>query len=262
MLLQIIYAGELSSNYELFMCNTDGFTVEPVAGNQLTTDSIKVVGTDESLSVNPSYDVMEPFTFQMSKIRNCEFLPITPLEYSKINRWLNRKESHEFRIDEPSWENIHYVGRINISPVMIGEKIYGVQCTFTSDYPYGFANDVEQKYEGKKFTVYNYSDEVGTIRPEYIKITCLESGVLSVTNTLDNEGACEVKNVEKDEVITFNSKRQLIESSINHKNLADDFNWIFPKLLNDYDNRLNEFESSLDIKFEVKYSPVRKVGIV
>ena len=255
------YANELCENYGLKICFFDGFTPDSVGGSELSADQVHIVGTDEFVIVNNSYSSTITYTFQVGKFNdNCEVVAMTANEYSQINRWLNRKEDHKLKFDADSYENIYWIGRFNCKPIKVKNEIYGIELTFISTYPYGFEDNLRQIYKGKRFTIYNNSDEVGTLYPT-VQITCNEAGDLSLENDLDNE-IMIIKNCSVGEVISIDSKYRTITTDNKSHNIYNDFNWNYPKICNSYDMRFNNYTSSLNITFVVDYSPVRKVGMV
>jgi hypothetical protein len=258
------YENEFASDYQLMVCSFDSVGLETeTSGSELSTEQIKVVGTDEFVIINNDYSSALTFVFQTCKrSNNCQNPApeeITAEEFSKINRWVNRKESHKFKIDKSGYEGIYFFGRFNTQAIKINNIIYGVEFTFTSDYPYGFMDEIVQEFTGKDFMIYDHSDEIGDLYP-YCTITCNETGNLTLTNTMDNE-IFSLNNCKKGEVISIDNKNSVITSSdLNHK-LYDDFNFNYIKVCNTYEERRNFFSSSLDINMEIKYSPIRKVGI-
>ena len=183
-----------------------------------------------------------------------------PEEYGAINRWLNRKTFDQFKINKEGYENIRFYGTFNVQAVKINDVIYGIECTFISNAPYGFAKERTHTFSNvKSFYIYDDSDEVGEIYP-YTVITCNEAGTLTLTNSADNE-LCQINNCTKGEIITIDNKHRIITSNnLNHK-IANDFNYNFIKLINTYKNRDNYYSSTLNINVIMTYSPVRKVGI-
>lgn len=255
------YAEELSENYGLRICNFDGFSPEAVGGSELSVDQVHIVGTDEFVLVNNSYSSAITYTFQVGKFdENCELSEITANEYSQMVRWLNRKEDHKLKFDVDSYANIYWIGRFNCKPIKIASILYGIELTFISTYPYGFEDNIKQTCNGKKFTIYSNSDEIGTLYPTVV-ITCNEAGDLSLANDMDNE-IMVIKNCSVGEVITIDSKYKTIVTNDESHDIYNDFNWNYPKVCNAYDMRFNNYTSSLDITIEINYSPVRKVGII
>lgn len=256
------YDQEYASDYQLTVCSfSDSGGVENApGGSEFSADQIKITGTDEFAIITSDYASALLFTFQACKIdANHSPAEISAEEFSKINRWVNRKESHKFKIDSAGYEHIYFMGRFNIQAVKIKGILYGIEFTFISDYPYGFMDEITNTYSGKEFMVYNHSDETGDIYP-YTVIKCLESGDLRIVNSMDSE-EFELKNCSVNEIITVDNKHRVITSSDSNHDLNEDFNFNYIKLCNTYGERRNNYTSSFNIEMEIKYSPIRKVGI-
>lgn len=259
-MVNFLYDTEYASDYQLVPCHFD--TSNSDAGeniSQLAMEQSKVVGTDEFVIISNNYSSAFSYSFEVCKNPCNTDNIITPEEYSKINRWLNRKESHKFKIVQEGYEGIYFKGRFNISPIRINEQIYGISLTFISDYPYGFLDEITTTFSGTEFDIYNHSDEVGEIYP-YTTIKCLEAGELVIQNSMDNE-VLKIKNCTKNEVIYIDNKNKVITSTNASHNLFNDFNYNYIKLVNTYWEKVNHFSSNINIEMEIKYSPVRKVGI-
>lgn len=256
------YDNEWANDYQLKICSFESDSGVNITdtGSQLSDEQIKVVGTDEFLTINNDYSSPISFTFQTCSFNSdCTPKEITPEEFSNINRWANRKEAHKFKIDKTGYEEIYFLGKFNIKAIKINGIIYGVEFTFLSNYPYGFADEIVQVYSGKEFMVYNHSDEIGFLMPK-INIICKESGTLRIRNDMDNE-VFELTECTENEIIQIDGKNMVITSNNPNHKLYDCFNFNYIKLCNTYNERKNNFTSTLDIEMEIKYSPVRKVGI-
>ena len=253
------FASEFASDYELSVC-TFGDLSEAVGGNELSIEAIKILGTNEFAIPFNGYASALTLTFNVCKIRDCEIIPLSAEEYSKINRWLNRQEPHKFRTSTDSFERIFYIGTFNVAPVFINGLIYGAELTFTSIYPYGFQDEIVNEFSNvTDFDVICFSDEIGDTYP-YVIITCNEPGDLTITNSLDNE-IFVLNNVVAEEVITIDNKHKIITSSEDTHEIYSNFNFNFLKLCNTYKDRRNVYNSTLDINITFKYNPIRKVGI-
>lgn len=258
------YANELASDYGLVAVNFDSSSggAETVSsGSNLTFNSIKSVGQDISELYGTSYEEDYSFTIQLCRLDyNCEPLPITPEEYSAINRWLNRKRFEQFKINKEGYENISFYGSFNIQAIKINDDIYGIECTFTSNAAYAFNDGNDLVFTNvKEFCVHDDSDEIGETYP-YTTITCNEAGNLTITNSADNE-LFIIENCSQGEKITLDNKHGIITSdNLNHK-IANDFNYNWLKIINTYNNRDNYFSSTLNINITMNYQSVRKVGI-
>lgn len=258
----IQYGNEYFSDYQLIPCTFSSSSgAETVsAGSEFSTDQIHIVGTDAFVMIHNNYASALTLHFQTYKAdNNGTPCPITAEEFSKINRFANRKESQKLKIDKLDYENIYFLGRFNLQAIKINDIVYGVDFTFISDYPYGFMDEISLQFKGKEFMVYNHSDETGDIYP-YTIIKCLEAGNLQITNSMDNE-IFELRNCTENEVITIDNQNRIITSSNPNHCLYDDFNFNYIKLCNTYTERRNFYTATLNIEMALKYSPIRKVGI-
>ena len=258
------YGDELASDYGLYVIKFDsssGGSETISSGSTLTFNTVKSVGQDISELYGSTYNEDYSFTIQLCRLDNhCNPIPLMPEEYGAINRWLNRKTFDQFKINKEGYENIRFYGTFNVQAVKINDDIYGVECTFISNAPYGFAKERTHTFSNvNSFYIYDDSDEVGEIYP-YTIITCNEAGNLIITNSADNE-LCIINNCIKGEVITIDNQHRMITSDKLAHNMANDFNYNFIKLINTYKNRDNYYSSTLNISVTMTYSPVRKVGI-
>jgi hypothetical protein len=253
------FDGKFASDFELMACSFNDIP-EAMGGNTLQIDSVKILGTNEFAIPPNGYSEPLTYSFSVCKVRNCEILPMDASEYGRINRWLNRQEPHKFRTSTDSFERIFYMGTFNLSPVFINGYIYGIDLTFTSTFPYGFEDAIENKYTGvTDFEIICFSDEIGDVYP-YVEITVNEAGNLTIRNSLDNE-IFVFNNVEAGEQLILDNQHKIITTSSEVHTVYDDFNFNFLKLCNTFEERNNVFNSSLNIDITFKYNPIRKVGI-
>lgn len=175
------FGDNFASDFGLMVATFDSSGgVETVSsGSTLTFNTVKSVGQDISELYGSTYDEDYSFTIQLCRLDNhCNPIPLMPEEYGAINRWLNRKTFDQFKINKEGYENIRFYGTFNVQAVKINEDIYGIECTFTSNAPYGFAKERTHTFSNvKSFYIYDDSDEVGEIYP-YTVITCNEAGTL------------------------------------------------------------------------------------
>ena len=263
MFTDFLYDNESASDYELLVCRFDSANgAETVSvGSNLTLNTVKPVGRNESSVFGSQYNEDYTATFQCCKVDKYNRpLEIAAEEFSQISRWLNRNDGiHEFKINGNGYENIRFFGTFNAQAIKVNDVIYGVECTLLTNSPYAFADGMNIVLSGKQFSLYDSSDETYEIYPD-VKITCNESGNLAIENSLDDE-IFEIDNCVNGEVITINGTNRVISSSVATHNVVDDFNYNYIKVVNTYRNRINEFTCSLDVTIEFQYSPIRKVGI-
>lgn len=257
------YDDKLASDFGLTVVTFDsssGGSETVSTGSNLTFNSIQAAGQDEFENFGATYSEAYSCNFQLCKIDNCTPAIITPEEYGEINRWLNRRNTNKvFKINENNYENIRYFGSFNIQAIKICNEIYGIDCTFTSNAPYAFSDEIVYYFSGKSFNIYDDSDEIGEIYP-YIEITCNASGNLTISNSLDDE-ILEILNCSENEMIVIDNKHKIIRSNNESHNITDDFNYNYLKIINTYENRQNDYISSLDVNMIIKFSSRKKVGI-
>ena len=112
-----------------------------------------------------------------------------------------------------------------------------------------------------KHSINDTSHEEGYIYP-YTEITIGDIGsekkTLEITNAIENRETI-IKNCVAGEVITMDYP--VIKSSISSHNIQNDFNWVFFRVANTYENSRNDLTISLPCTIKIKYSPIVKVGL-
>lgn len=264
------YNGERLSDYGLTICSYDS-NYEDVqdVGNAVSITKIK--GSDSQEYFSAGYTYEDVFTCHMQVIKiGCSVVDtiITDIQLNRLMRWLNRKKYCVFRpiYEDDNFINIYFKGTFNIQIIKAGKDVIGLDLTFTANAPYGFMDDVTYDFEFQnttdKFIIHDVSDEVTHINAN-ATITCLESGDLIISNSLDPYNTVSIKNCTAGEVITLHGKEKIIESSLpEHTTLPNDFNYRYLRINNTYWDTQNIFTSSLKCKVTVSYAPIRKVGIV
>ena len=64
------------------------------------------------------------------------------------------------------------------------------------------------------------------------------------------------------EIITLDCANQIIQSSLAHSKLYNDFNFVYPKIYSTETNEKNSFTVSLGCQMLIAYTPIRKVGVI
>lgn len=202
------------------------------------------------------------FEFSVCK-RNCYGVDdsiFSPSEASKIKRWLNRGQS--CRLILSSALDIYYQGSFNVTQVIYSSNIVGFNLTFKSDRPFG--SKMISPYSGtvtkdSPIIVIDQSDNIGYVYPS-LQLTLKESGDLKLTNKIDNRQTI-VKNCTTGEILNFTDTQQLFTSLPSH-NVLDDFNFVFQRITNTFNNAVNEISSNLSCDYVMTYVPSSKVVIL
>ena len=267
------YAGEMLSDYGMMLCSFDsGGGIETVSsGADVTFNQIKPIGSNRFNLYSSTYDTALSTTFQICKnpcrLKNQEEMRLSFEEVSAIQRWLCRKDGYKrFKLDKEGYEHVYWNGTFSSKQIVLNDQILGLELTLYTDAPFAFMDEVSTEYEcsaGTSFNLWDNSDETtdlnNSLRPD-MEITILSEGNFKLTNSMDAKFFI-LRNCKSGEVITIDGKNQLITSSLSSHNLANDFNYFFPRIINNYEERCNTFTPNLDCKIKITYSPIRKVGI-
>lgn len=269
-LIDFEYAGErLSDHLSIIGHISDSAGVSSVGfGNNLTLNTIKDSHSSISKIVSTQYDEMYSRTFQIMK-NPCKVddteMEYTDIEVRRLIRWLNRKTYEVFRpiYDDGSYYDVWFKGSFNVNLITLGANVMGAELTFTANAPYGFGKEIELNVEASagdnEVGIICDSDETGYLYPTVI-IDCKENGDYEIHNIFDGMTTV-IKNCQAGEIVTLDCDNKIIKSSVEHLTLSNDFNYIYPKLWVDYDNRENIFTVSKACDLTFKYFPIRKVGV-
>lgn len=265
------YANRRLSDFGCIVChiNTDAGVREIDIGCDITFTTVKNNQSSRHSITSSSYENVYTTTFEIMKYNcnNTNDIYMTSLEVRDLMKWLNRRGYHKFRmINEIADEsNVHYYGSFNAKEIIIGEKILGLTLTFTSNAPFGFADNVMLQFmlmnNGDTFELYGDSDDIGVIYPT-IKVRSFNGGEIKITNQATGNYTL-LSNFEVDETITIDGEHKLIttDNKSHEETLPNDFNYEYFEILIDEYNSENTYEVSAPCEITVLYSPVRKVGV-
>ncbi len=259
------YAGERLEDRGFIICNLGTEDAKTISSDsQLVFDKISQMnGKFQSVTVS-YYDKCIEIDLLICK-RFCDLSNIEPItldESRDIKRWLNRPTIHKLKLGLPGWEDIYLEGSFNVNNVTIDGETFLLELKFISNSALAFHEPVRYKFNTENYkngySILDISDEIGYIYPD-IKIKCLSDGELKIHNSNENRDTI-IKNCKKNEIITFNKNLVFFSSESNHK-IQDDFNYVFFRISNSYNNRENRITSSIPIEIEISYSPFAKVVI-
>ena len=279
-LMDFEYNGELLSSYDCiigFLSSTPDKSVLMQSPLNLNTVKNKDINMITSIDYN---DVLSAeFTIVKNPCNNLNFSFITDYEIEQIVKWLNQKGYNKFKpiYDDGSFSDVYFMGTFtNINLEMINGQPAGLSLVFTSNAPYGFADEMCEIFNtstitktddfGKTFNIYNNSQELGYLYPNKVVITCKSAGNIYLRNTTDNNYTSVIKNCTANEIITLDCINKVISTNKTHSTLYNDFNYNFPRLITKYNEMENiySFNTSQmnNAIIEFYYSPIRKVGII
>lgn len=272
MITDFEYAGERLSDYGCIIGFVDGSSSNTLDwANNLQFNTITRHSSGVNRYASTSYDDVYSTTFQVVKY-DCDsrqFFDISDAEYRQIVKWLNRKSYEKFVpiTDDDQYADCYFKGSFNVDPIIIGGKIAGLELTFTSNAPYGYGDLVEIEASNDSntatgtFVAYSTSDETG-ISLAYMEITVKIKGTIGIINCADGS-KIEIKNCVAGEVITLDGVNRIITSSkTSHSKLYNDFNYVYPHLVTDYNNKENIFIIYGACDIYMSYTPIRKIGVI
>ena len=238
-------------------------------GSDIKFETVENKNTHTNRIIEADYNEPTPITFDICK-NPCsgEIKKFSDTEVSYMMRWLNKKKYEKFCpiYDDGSYSDIYFNGSFNVSAIYGSGGIVGFTLTFTPNAPYGFENEKIITYslgENENFEFYNNSDEYGYLYPIKFDIKCVNSGNLTISNSLDSRNAVRVNNCVSGETITFDCQNKIIKTDNElHSSICKDFNYNFPRFVsNEYENK-NVFTVSMPCEITITYSLIRKAGIV
>lgn len=180
-----------------------------------------------------------------------------------IRRWLIREDGFKQMIFEcDDYENIYVNCYLNLTPVYYYGSIVGYTISGSTDSPYVSIIDYKQEFEYTANThvaIPANSDEIGFIYPKVeIKPKQSASSIsfqfVGKDKPMDSSKTV-IENVVANTTYTLDSDRSIITG------LTDptDFNWVFPKIVQTWDETEQYFICSCDCDVKVIYTPRRKV---
>ena len=270
-----------------------------VTGNDDSVDMGSVVKFDTVINhgsyiseiVNATYPDVYSITFDIFK-KPCGGGYKDVFEDKEVTwfmRWLNRKEYKKFVpiYDNPSdFYRIFFNGTFtDCKAIGIQGQVYGFTVTFTSNSPFAYLDykpntytvintgeqftiinsftKEEHTYTGGTFSIYDESEELGAVYPKSFVIKLIESGDLVIKNDMDEmKRYTQIKNCVAGETLTLDCIHKVITSDKEHAKLYNDFNYVFPRLMNEFYDGRNLFHVTLNGDVTVDYNPIRKVGVI
>lgn len=210
-------------------------------------------------------------------------------EVTWFMRWLNRKDYKKFIpiYDNPKdFYRVFFMGSFTeCKAINIQGQVYGFAVTFTSNSPFAYldykpntfnvintgeqfviinsATKLQETLTGGTFSLYDESEELGAVYPKSFVIKLSAAGDLILKNSMDKaERYTEVRNCVADETLTFDCIHKVITSDKEHAKLYNDFNYVFPRLMNEFYDGMNKFSMTINGEVTVDYNPIRKVGVI
>lgn len=266
--LDFEYDGTLASSKGIIVCSFDSSDDETVDyGSKINFDVTSIRNGKEFELVNSGYDEAGEFTFQICKDPYMQLNRgnkyFTTAEQRFVYRWLNRNDGfHILKIVTSENQTMLFKGSFNIETIEFCGKVIGFELTFTMGKPFATQDckTITHTFKAnEQFTIIDESDDIGYIYPD-IQIKCLSSGDLIITNSIENR-TTTIKNCSTNEVISVDENLNISTSLSSHK-LYNDFNFVFFRIANSYENNQNIISVNIPCEIAIKYYPVAKgVGL-
>jgi len=258
------YDGQYLSDYGFiiaYVSSEGGFQTEK-AGSKITFNKVPFFGGSKYKLHGTKYDETIEITFDICK--NPEHfadMEITNDEFRDLMRWLNRREFLKFAFvgeNEDDELSHFYYGSFNIEKIVTHNRLIGLHMVLTTDSP--FAEGQEQYYQwtitdaNQTFIFTDLNDEIGTSFPD-VDIEIMRNGDFAMYNET-SDTSTEINHCVMGEKIHIDGKTKIITTNKaeTHK-LNDDFNFIYPEIVNTINNRMNKFRFTLPCKVRISYIP-------
>lgn len=162
--------------------------------------------------------------------------------------------------DNPD-ENLWYKAKVvNVSYQRMGSKVAGIILEMECDSCFAWSKEYNLTINAKAnraFHIYNNTDDLYHYVLPITTVTPTAGGEFSIINNTEN-WETKISNISATEVLTMDSKNELLSSSKAHASLLNDFNLHYIRLVPDR----NEFIVNQDAAIQFKYRVPRKAGFV
>lgn len=247
-----------------FICSFDSSSSSSSTDSQRNFNSIPIENGKYHPFITSTYDSPLIMNFQIAK-DTCDGdeAEITVQEMQTLKRWLNRPLPHKLQISDEDFENIYWEGSFNVSQEVISGKRIGLTLTFTCNAPYGYKTCKPMLFKSSDgtFIINDISDEIGYIYPKIV-ITCNADGEFIMERSFqsDIKQVMKIENCKKGQEITILPSLQLTtNNSSHHDTLYNDFNFVFPKISNSFNDRKNYYKiTGIDCTLLFSYKPIAK----
>lgn len=257
------YDGRTLSSFGFVLCRFGSGGTDTISnGSLISFNTVSSLYGQKYELASTQYDECISATFQIC-IDPCslDFREITVDEMRKIMRWLNRKGFHKFKLVDPEYTNIFFEASFNVNRVEFDGRLYGFELEMTTNSPFAhmepFTTTLNFANADDEREIVSASDDEGFIYPD-VEITVNSDGDLSLYNEFEDRTTF-IKGCTNGEVIKM--RYPIIETSVPNHKIMDDFNWIFFRLANTFDDNVNHVTASLPCTIKIRYSPIVKIGI-
>lgn len=261
------YDGICLSSYHMILGEVDGSSGVNILNNgaEISFNTVPFNNGITNKAISSAYNSTLETTFQIIKNPCCESgMIIEPYEFRAICAWLSRSGCHKLRFigEDAVISTMYYNAAFNLNRIELNGAIIGIECNVITDSPFGYEDDRELSFTGNSnnwtFRVEHFTDVEGFVYPK-LSITPESDGTLTITNNFDGSQMV-IANCESDEVITIEYPFVVQTTSESH-DIANDFNWHFLTLSNNYITTSNLYTVSIPAQIHFSYTPLVQFGI-
>lgn len=252
-----IFNGRSLSDFGYIMCEFDGETTT-VTPASITFTTAKPPGSKKRYFLSSSIDNVIMFEFSIVKYscgRTIE--DISQYEHSMLERWLCRTDGYkELVIEQKNFDHVCFFANINITPHIVYGRIRGYRLTVETNSHCAYSEPLETEFRLSPSAPYHFyatSDDAGYFYPVW-EITPEQNGNLSIKIKEDTGQTDTVlHSVNSGQIIEINSENGIIVGTS-----PDNFNWVFPRIMQDYEYNFNTITATLPCHIKMKYRLARK----
>lgn len=252
-----IFNGRSLSDFGYMICEFDGETNTATPAN-ITFTTAKPPGSKRRHFLTSLIEDVIMFEFSIVKYSCGRMIEdIGQYEHSMIERWLCRTDGYkELVIEQENFDHICFFANINITPHIVYGRIRGYRLIVTTDSSCAYSEPMETMFDlspSSPYRFYASSDDAGYFYPVW-EIVPKQNGNLSIKITEDTEQTNTVlHNVSTGQIIKLDSENGIIEGTP-----PDNFNWMFPRIVQDYEYNFNTITSTLPCSVKMSYRLARK----
>ena len=156
----------------------------------------------------------------------------------------------------------YFVRVVSVNYHKIGGNVAGIILNMECDSQFAWSKEYHYSYDvkaGEIIRFYNTSDVLyDYLKPVVTISSKKEIAELHIKNSRDNDWTTEIKNIKSGETITMNSKLETMSTTVEGKNILNDFNMHFIRFV----SGINEIEVDQDVSITISFRYPRKVGFL
>lgn len=264
MLKDFLFDGVSASSMGLMIGGFDEVSDSVSIGNVLYPTTFRPSRSQRNRLAAMGYDDVYTVTFSVCKdlcaIDDIDYL--TNEQVNRIARWLIQEEGYKkFQpIYDDGVTDVYYMGFFKLSVLSLNGHAIGFELEFTADSPYAYQEYALTPIQSGSAFV-DISDKTGYLYAD-LDVVVKENGDLTIQNDRDPDNKIIVKDVKAGDRYTFYGESKIFDTHELTGRLNNNFNYNFLRIVNSLNNRNNVISANLNCEMKIKYTPVRRVGVI